>query len=146
VSVGTQIPALSPPHRGHELDAQVGQVRALLARGELDIRAGPLGGPHVLVVESVECRTAGPVVPGQLEGVLDAENALFGAIDQEESAERPEGLTAQVGRVLLVDHRDFLAPSGQFVGGDQSGQTRTDHDDVSIHATASYSHTAYPMR
>ncbi len=136
MALGAQVAALGPSHGAHEPDSEVGQIRALLAGDELHVGARPLGGPEVFIVGPVERRAAGPVVPRQLQGIFDSEVALFGAVYQEESAERPKGLTAEVLLVLLIDHRDLLTPAGEFVSGDQPGQTCTDDDDISVHPTA----------
>jgi len=87
VAGGAQVAALGPAHRGQERHAVLGKVGVLLAGGELDIGAGPLGCPDVFVVESVECGAAGPVAPGQLEGVLDTHPALLWTVDEEDAPE-----------------------------------------------------------
>ena len=85
-----------------------------------------------VVLRPVESRGAQPVLKRQLVAVADAESALFGAVDEEQPAERPERLPADVGGVLLVDDQDATAPLGQFAGGDKSGEPGSDHDDISI--------------
>jgi hypothetical protein len=109
------------------------QPGPLLAGRELDVRACPAHRPGVLVVHPVELGTAPPVVPGQVEGVLDAQAPLLRGVDEEEPAEGPERLPAEVGRVLLVHQRDPAAPAGQFARGDQARESRSDDDDVGIH-------------
>lgn len=136
VPVGPPVTALGPADGGQERDAVAGQPGSFLPGGELDIGACPSDGPGVLVVEPVELGAAPPVVPGQVEGVLDAQAPLFRGVDHEQAAERPPGLPTEVGGVLLVDERDLLAGAGQFVGRDQTGQAGADNDDVSIHESA----------
>ena len=114
-----------------------GKVGALVAGGELHVGPCPSAGPVVFAIEPVECGAALPVVPGQVEGVLDAQAALFGAVDEEDAAERPVRLTTEIGLVLLVDDGHLLAAAGQFVGGHQAREASADHDDVSIHRTSS---------
>ncbi len=106
------------------------QPAALLARREVDVGVRPL--PWPVVLGPVETRGAQPVLQRQLVAVADAEPALFGAVDEEQAAERPERLPADVGGVLLVDDQDAAAAFGQFTGGDQAGQAGSDHDDISI--------------
>ncbi len=133
VSAGPQVAALGPADGGQEGDAVPGEPGSLLPRRPLHVGPGPAHRPGVLVLGPVEAGAALPVVPGQVEGVLDAEAALLRGVDEEEPAERPEGLAAEVGRVLLVEQGDLPAPAGQLVGRDQARQTRSDHDDVGIH-------------
>ncbi len=133
VAVGAQVAAFGPADGGEQFDAVALQPGSLLAGGELDVGAGPADRPGVLVVDAVEAGAALPVVPGQVEGVLDAEAALFRRVDEEQSAEGPEGLPAEVVGVLLVDEGDPASPAGQFMGRDQTGQTGSDDDDVRIH-------------
>jgi hypothetical protein len=67
VTGGAQIAAFSPPDGRQERHAVLGEVGAFVAGGELNVGAGPLGCPAVLVVKAVERRAARPVAPGQLE-------------------------------------------------------------------------------
>ncbi|CAM5478386.1 hypothetical protein SFUMM280S_10952 [Streptomyces fumanus] len=133
VAVGGEVAALGPADGGQQFDAVPVQPGPLLAGRELDVGAGPAHRPGVLVVRPVEGSAAPPVAPGQLEGVLDAHPALLRRVHEEQAAERPERLPAEVGGVLLVDQRDPAAPGGQFVRGDQSRETRSDDDDVGVH-------------
>ncbi len=133
VPAGPEVAALGPADGGQEGDAVPGEPGALLPRRPLDVGAGPAHRPGVLVLGPVEAGAALPVAPGQVEGVLDAETALLRGVDQEEAAEGPEGLPAEVGRVLLVDQGHPAAPAGQLVRGDQTRQSRSDHDDVGVH-------------
>ncbi len=87
-----------------------------------------------MVLGPVELRAAEPVLQGEVVGVLDAHPALLGAVDEEQSAERPEGLTAEVLLGLLVDQDDPPAGVGQLGGGDETGEPGPHDDDVSVHA------------
>ncbi|MNQ31191.1 hypothetical protein D3C85_445580 [compost metagenome] len=112
------------------------QPGALFAGGELDIGARPLHRPLILGQRSsqpVPARAAAPVPPGQVDAVAHAQLPLLRRVDQEQPAERPEGLAAQIGRVLLIDQRHPLARLNQFIGGDQSGQSPAHNDDVCVH-------------
>lgn len=62
--------------------------------------------------------------------VADAQPALLGAVDEEQAAERPEGLPAQVGAVLLVQDKHPQAAVHQFAGGDQARQSGPDHNGI----------------
>ena len=59
--------------------------------------------------------------------------ALLGGVDEEQPAERPERLPAQVLLRLLVEQQHPPAGVGQLGGGDQAGQAGADHDDVRVH-------------
>ncbi len=135
VSESHSAAAFGPADIRHQAKPQIVQVLTLVAGRELDVRLGPLTRPVIFAV-AVESRCAHPVLHRQLEGVLDAESALFGgAVHEEESAERPKCLRAEVGSVLLFHDKDFAARARQFVGGDQSRQPcPPDNDDVSLFA------------
>jgi hypothetical protein len=87
----------------------------------------------VLAVEPVPLRGALPVLPRQLEGILHPKPALHGSVHQEEAAEGPEGLSAQVRRILLVEDGHALTGPDQFIAGRQPGQAAADDDDVCVH-------------
>ncbi len=133
VPVRPEVAALGPADGRQQGDAMALQPGPLLAGGELDVGASPAHRPGVLVLQPVELRAAAPVVPGEGEGVLDAEAALLGRVDEEEPAEGPERLAAEVGGVLLVDQGHAPAPAGEFVRRDQAGEARSDDDDVRVH-------------
>ncbi len=137
VPVRGEVAALGPADGGQEGDAVPVEPGPLLPRRELDVGARPAHGPGVLVVEPVEAGAAPPVAPGEVEGVLDAEAPLLRRADEEQSAEGPEGLSAEVGGVLLVDEGDPPAPAGQFVRGDEAGEARSDDDGIGIHGDRS---------
>ena len=59
--------------------------------------------------------------------------ALFGTVDEEQPAKRPERLTTRLAGRLLFDDEDSVAPLHELAGGDQSGQARPDNNDVSVH-------------
>ena len=113
------------------------QPAALFAGREGDIGLRPAPRPEIFV--AVETRRSHPVLQRQVKTVLDAEPALFGAVDQEQSAERPEGLAAEALLALLVDHDDALAGIGDFGRGDQARQPAADHNYVRI-----VSHCVFP--
>ncbi len=75
----------------------------------------------------------------EVKTVLDAEPALFGAIDQKQPAERPEGLAAETLFALLIDHDDAFTGVSNFGRGDETCETAADHDYVRI-----ISHIASP--
>jgi hypothetical protein len=62
---------------------------------------------------------------------VNPEPALFRRVDEEEPAERPEGLTAQPGLRFLLEEDDAATAVGQFRGRDQAGEPGTDHDHIS---------------
>ena len=122
--------ALGPADEREGLQSALAQPAALLACGEVDVGVRPL--PRPVVLGPVEARGAEPVLQRQLVAVADAQPALFGAVDEEQPAERPERLTAEVGGVLLVDDQDAAAAFGELTGGDQARKARSDDDDISI--------------
>src|SRR6185312_6494368 len=127
-------------HHREEPDAALAQPRPLLTGGELDVGAGPPATPAVLVVP-VEPRRALPVLPGQVDAVADAHPSLLRGADEEEAAERPERLTAEVDRRLLVDQQHPLAGGDQLGRGDQAGQAGPHDDDIAVHEQTSASTT-----
>ena len=122
--------ALGPADQREGAQPALPQPAALLAGREVDVGVCPL--PRPVVLGPVESGGAEPVLQRQLMAVADAQPALFGAVDEEQAAERPERLTADVGGVLLVDDQDTTAPFGQFTGGDKTSEPRSDDDDISI--------------
>ncbi|GAA1929338.1 hypothetical protein GCM10009689_05280 [Brevibacterium antiquum] len=63
---------------------------------------------------------------------MDTESALFGGVDEEEAAEGPEGLTAEVGPILLVEDEHFLPGETELMGGNKSREAGPDDDSVVI--------------
>ena len=134
--VALPLPRSAQPTNGSTRRPSVVQVVALLAGRELDVRLGPLPRPDVLVVEPVEAGRAQPVLEGELAGVLDAHPALLGGVDEEQPAEGPERLAAEVVAVLLVEDQHAPAGLGQLVGGDEAGEAGADDDDVGLELVA----------
>ena len=122
--------ALGPADHGENAVAHRAQPVALLAGGEGDIGFRPFLRPQVFV--AVEARGSHPVLQRQLVGILDAEPALFGAVDQEQAAERPERLAAEVLLAFLVEQNDAFAGIGDLGRGDQPRQSAADHDYVCV--------------
>ena len=111
------VTALGPAHDREEPHPALTQPRPLLPGGEVDVGPRPAAAPVVLVV-AVEPRRALPVLPRQLDAVAHAHPPLLGGVDEEQPAEGPERLPAEVDRRLLVDQQDALA------GGHQLGRRR----------------------
>ena len=65
--------------------------------------------------------------------------ALLGTVDEEQAAERPEGLAADRILALLLDDDDALAGVGEFGRGDETGQARADDDGVGVQRKSSHS-------
>ena len=109
VPVGQVAAALGPADQREPAHPQRVQPGPLLRRGEVDVRLGPPVRPVVLaggvIDPAVEAGAAEPVLPGQLAGVLDAQAPLLGRAHQEQAAEGPERLTAQVRLGLLVQQQ-----------------------------------------
>ena len=126
------VAALGPADHGEDPHPLVVQPLPLLAGREVDVRLGPLSRPVVGL--AVELGAAHPVLERQLVGVADAEAALLRRVHEEQPAQRPERLPAQGLLALLVEQEHRLARVGQLRRGDQSGQARSDHDHVCVHA------------
>ena len=122
--------ALGPADHREDAMAHRAQPVALFAGGERHIGFGPAPRPVILV--AVEAGRSHPVLQREIEAVLDAEPALFRAVDQEQSAERPEGLAAEALFAFLVDHDDAFAGVGDFGRRDEARKPAADHDDVRI--------------
>ena len=123
-------PRSAQPTTGKNDSPRSLEPRALLARGELQVGLGPLARPQVFL--AVEGRSAEPVLPRELERVLDAHATLLGGVDEEQAAERPERLAAEIGFGLLLEDRDALARVDEFAGGDEAGYPGADHDRVGL--------------
>ena len=122
--------ALGPADHRKDTVAHRAQPVALLAGRERDIGFRPSLRPMVLV--AVETGGAHPVLQCEIVAILDAEPALFGRVDQKQSAERPERLSAKALFAFLVDDDDALAGVGDFGGRDQPRQPAADHDYVCV--------------
>ena len=133
---GTELPwpggvaaaALGPARVGQHAHAQPAQPVALLARGELHVGTRPA--PRPLVLGTVEAGAAEPVLPGELERVLDPPAALLRRVHEEQPAERPERLAAERRLGLLVEQQHAAAGVGQLGGGGQPGQAGADDDHI----------------
>ena len=122
--------ALGPADYREDSMAHRPEPFALLVRRECHIGFGPALRPKILV--AVEARRSHPVLQRQIVTVPDAEPALFGTVDQKQSAQRPESLAAEALFALLVDHDDAFTGVGDFGRGDETGQSPADHDHVCI--------------
>jgi hypothetical protein len=131
VPAGQAAAALGPADDREDAVPPLLEPAALLARREVHVRLGPAPRPQVLV--AVELGAAGPVLERQVDRVLDAHASLLGRVDEEQAAERPEGLAAQTLLSLLVDQDDSAPRLDQLRGGHEPGQTSTDDDHISIH-------------
>src|SRR5712672_822467 len=131
--------ALGPADHRKDTVAHGAEPAAFFACRERDISFRPALRPKILI--AVEARRSHPVLQRQIVAVLDAEPALFGAIDQKQPAERPERLPAEALLALLIDHDDAFAGVGNFGRGDEAGEAPTDHDYVCI-----ISHRVAPRR
>src|ERR1700733_9496520 len=111
--------AFGPAHQRKDFQTPVTQPAALLSGREVHVGVRPLPWPVVLF--PVESRCAQPVLQRKLVAVPDTQPTLFGAVDKEQTAERPEGLPTKVGTVLLIEDEDAQAAVHQFAGGHQTG-------------------------
>ena len=130
VAKGPIAAALGPAHDRKPAHPLLVQPRPRLAGGKGDVGLGPL--PRPVVFLAVEAGRPHPVVKRELVRVFHAQPALFGRIDQEQAAERPERLAAQALLGLLVDDDHPLAGVGQLGGGDQTGQAAAHDDHIGV--------------
>ena len=89
----------------------------LLPGRELDVGAGPLHRPAVLVGEPVELRAALPVAPGQLEGVLHPQATLLRGVDEEVPFVADERTLRNVERLTLRTMSGWLDVHRHVPGG-----------------------------
>src|SRR5262249_3357927 len=83
------------------------QPAAFFAGGEVDIGFGPALRPMIL--RAIETCGTVPILQCKLERILDAEASLFRRVNQEQSAERPEGLAAQILLAFLIKKDDAFS-------------------------------------
>jgi hypothetical protein len=122
--------ALGPADHRENTVTHRAQSAALFAGREGDVSFRPAPRPKVFI--AVKPRRAHPVLQRELKTVPDAEPALFGAVDQEQAAERPEGLAAEALFTFLLDHDDAFAGIGNFGCGNEPRKAGADHDYVRI--------------
>ncbi len=135
---GTELPwpsasaaaALGPADHRKPAHAHAMQPGPHLAGGEVDIGLGHLARPEIL--GPVEAGRAHPVLQRQLAAVLDAHAPLLGAVDEEQPAQRPEGLAAERVFALLFEDRHASAGVRQFGRCHQPGKPRADHDGIRL--------------
>ena len=132
VTVRASVTALGPADHREDPQALVVQPLTLLTGRERDVGLGPPARPVVAL--PVELRAAHPVLQGELVGVLDAHPPLLRAVDEEQSAERPERLPADALLRLLVQQQHPLARVGELGGCDEAREPGADDDDVCIHS------------
>src|SRR5688572_16049637 len=97
--------ALRPADDGKPAHPERVQPGALLSSGELQVCLCPA--PRPVIFLAVEPRGDHPVAQRQLVRVVNAETPLFGRVDEEQSTERPECLTAEALLSLLVEADDL---------------------------------------
>ena len=85
-----------------------------------------------MIFVAIEARRAEPVLPGEIEGILDAQSPLLGTVDQEQSAERPESLAAKALFGLLVEQNDAFAGVGDFASGGEARESRANDDHIGV--------------
>src|ERR1700733_10553831 len=112
VAHGVVAAALGPADDREHAMPHRAQPAAFLACRERHIGFGPALRPQILV--AIKPARAHPVLQREVKTVLDAEPALFGAVDQKQTAERPERLAAEALLAFLIDHDDTLAGVGDF--------------------------------
>jgi hypothetical protein len=122
---------LGPAHERKPAHALRVQPTTFFRRGEIEIGFRPEF--REVVFRPVELRRAQPILPRQLKAVAHAHATLLGRIDEEQTAKRPEGLSAQILFTLLIDDDHTLATIGGFRGRDQSRKAGAHDQDIAIH-------------
>ena len=113
VPIGAQIAAPPTPPSAGTMPWLFSQDR--FSGGPLDIGAGPLQRPGVLVVEPVEARAARQSFQASSKESLTPIRRCSG-LSTEQATERPEGLAAEVKAAFSGStSATFLAAAGQFV-------------------------------
>jgi hypothetical protein len=65
--------------------------------------------------------------------VADAQAPLLGAVDEEQSAERPERLPAQRLGAFLIEQDHLASCVRQLGGGDEARKPPADDDHIRVH-------------
>ena len=124
--------AFGPADDRENFQALRAQPRPFLARREIHIGLGPAARPVILI--AVEAGRAEPILQRKVARVAHAHAALLGRVDEEQPAERPEGLAAERAFRLLIENDDLPARVGQLSRGDQTRKPGADHNGVCVHA------------
>src|SRR5258706_104755 len=75
-----------------------------------------------------------PIAQREIARVVHAKAALLGRVDHQQTAERPERLTTQGRRGLLIEQDHALPGVGDLGGRDEAREPRADDDDIGVHA------------
>jgi hypothetical protein len=126
----TAAAALGPPDNGKEPQTAFAQPRALLAGGKSDKGFGPLARPEILV--AIEGGRPHPVFERQSMRIANAHAPLFGRVDEEYTAQRPECLTAKRLFGLLIEDDDFPSRVDKLRRRDQTRQPRSNDNCVGV--------------
>src|SRR5260370_6497982 len=110
--------ALGPANHRENTVAHRAQPAAFFASRERHIRFRPALGPNILIAVKTGCPH--PVLQRELKTVLNSEPALFRAVHQKQSSERPEGLAAEALFALLLHLCDAAAVIRNFASGGQA--------------------------
>lgn len=127
VAVSPAVAPLGPADVEEEAHAPRLDVGLHLVGGEVDKGLCPSARP-VVVLLTVEGGAAEPVLHGEGARVADAHAALLGRVDDEDAAERPKGLAAQVVLVLLIQQHDGHVALRQLEGGHEAGEACADDE------------------
>ena len=126
MSIGMTAATLGPSHHRKPADTLGFQPATLLAGGKLQIGLCPLARPEIF--RAVEGGGSEPVLPCQLQTVTNTHPPLFGTVDKEQPAQRPESLSAEVLLAFLIDHPDLQTAIGSLGCGDETGQPSPDDE------------------
>jgi hypothetical protein len=85
-----------------------------------------------MILGTVETCGVHPVAQCELARVVDAETALLGRVDEEQPAERPEGLPAEALFPLLVKQEHSTPGVGRLRGGDEARESGPDDDQIRV--------------
>ena len=96
-----------------------------------------------MIFGSVEARRVHPVAKRELARIAYPEPTLFRRVDEEETAERPEGLSADVLLALLIEQQHGAAGVGGLRGGYEAGEPGTNDDEVWLFPRASQRPVSY---
>src|SRR5699024_7725603 len=133
VPLGAAVAPLGPADDGEDPVPHRPQPAALLPRRELQVGLRPAARPVIIgAVGLLEGGGAQPVLSGELEGVTDPESALLGAVHEEQPAEAPPRLRAEVLLPLALQQQHAPSAVGDLGRGDQAREPGSDDDDLCL--------------
>ena len=117
-------PSFGPSDHGEQTHSAVPKPRSLLPGGELQIGLCPSARP--VVFRAVERGGPEPVLRGEGERIANAHPPLLRGVDEEQAAERPPRLPAEVRARFLVDQDHPATGLQRLTRCDETGEPPSD--------------------